>query len=304
MPGRRRRLARPGRPRHRRGRLERQPGSIPDRFGRADGQRDLHPDGLADGINDGRYLKVDASGYPDTSSASRLRARSPPSWYRDGDGDGYGDYDHRLQVCDGSTPDGYVNDDFTDCDDDRGRCPTPACPRLPCDGLDNDCDGVVDVEAPTMPTATASIDICDAFPNDPDRSGPLPPRQARAPSTTCGRPSPCPAPTEPGGHRRRARANNDGDPGVIQIDGVTARGFDIRFAEWNYQDGFRNAPESVPYIVMERGRYVMDDGSIWEFGTFDIPQHRPLPDRESSRRRSPAPPALFLSPADRQRRDA
>ncbi|MCB9741039.1 MAG: putative metal-binding motif-containing protein [Alphaproteobacteria bacterium] len=60
-------------------------------------------------------------------------------WYADADGDLYGDAASVAETCD--PPDGYVAD-ATDCDDTQGAI-NPAAEEL-CDGVDNDCDTVVD----------------------------------------------------------------------------------------------------------------------------------------------------------------
>jgi len=60
---------------------------------------------------------------------------------------------------------------------------------------------------------------------------------------------------------------NDADPGVIRLRNVDATGFDIKIAEWDYQDG-DHLEETVSYIVMEKGRTILPDGSIVEAGTF------------------------------------
>lgn len=60
-------------------------------------------------------------------------------WYADSDGDGIGD--PAVQAIGCSAPDGYVADD-RDCDDSRLDI-YPGATEL-CDGLDNDCDGLID----------------------------------------------------------------------------------------------------------------------------------------------------------------
>ncbi|MGB5233054.1 MAG: PKD domain-containing protein [Desulfoprunum sp.] len=61
--------------------------------------------------------------------------------------------------------------------------------------------------------------------------------------------------------------SNDTAPGVIRLRNVDATGFDIKFAEWDYQDG-THPEETVSYLVMEKGRTILPDGSIIEAGTF------------------------------------
>jgi len=63
-----------------------------------------------------------------------------PDYYRDADGDGFGDPDNSLSffIC----PPGYVEDD-TDCDDDNAAI-HPGAVEIIGDGLDNDCDGSVE----------------------------------------------------------------------------------------------------------------------------------------------------------------
>ena len=61
-------------------------------------------------------------------------------YYADRDGDGYGDVNASIKAC--GQPEGYV-ERAGDCDDDN-FLQSPALPEL-CDGVDNDCDGQVDI---------------------------------------------------------------------------------------------------------------------------------------------------------------
>jgi len=54
-------------------------------------------------------------------------------------------------------------------------------------------------------------------------------------------------------------------PGIVRINNVGSDSFDVAFNEWEYLDG-KHKREKAAYLVMDEGRYVLDDGSIWEVG--------------------------------------
>ncbi|MEK8017827.1 MAG: hypothetical protein VSS75_013225, partial [Candidatus Parabeggiatoa sp.] len=64
-------------------------------------------------------------------------------------------------------------------------------------------------------------------------------------------------------------SSNDLEPGVVRLQQVTPSSFEMRFQEWYYLDQ-KHAQETLPYVVMEAGRYPMSDGSLWEVGHFTV----------------------------------
>ena len=60
---------------------------------------------------------------------------------------------------------------------------------------------------------------------------------------------------------------SNSEPCVIRLRNVNSTGFDIRLTEWNYQDG-AHPQESVSYLVMEKGRHTLPNGSSVEAGTY------------------------------------
>ncbi len=82
-----------------------------------------------------------------------INAVDAPTWYADNDGDGFGDAGSTLNQCD--KPAGYVADN-TDCDDGNGDV-YPGATEL-CNGIDDDCDGGVDINAVDAPTWYADND--------------------------------------------------------------------------------------------------------------------------------------------------
>jgi hypothetical protein len=71
-------------------------------------------------------------------------------WYADEDGDGYGDPDDSIVTWPGDDGydegrDGYTTRDHSDCDDGDAAV-NPAAAEI-CDGIDNNCDEVIDTDA-------------------------------------------------------------------------------------------------------------------------------------------------------------
>ena len=64
------------------------------------------------------------------------------TYYKDGDGDGFGNPAITKKAC--TVPEGYVSNNL-DCKDGNNTI-YPGAPEV-CDGLDNDCDGLVDEDA-------------------------------------------------------------------------------------------------------------------------------------------------------------
>ena len=79
------------------------------------------------------------------------------TFYRDADGDGYGNPNTTTQAC--SAPSGYVSDN-TDCNDSNAAV-HPGATEL-CDGVDNNCSGQIDEGCDTTPpviTVPANITV-------------------------------------------------------------------------------------------------------------------------------------------------
>ncbi|MEZ4316703.1 MAG: FG-GAP-like repeat-containing protein [Myxococcota bacterium] len=90
-------------------------------------------------------LDNDCDGVADEGVGTRV--------WRDDDGDGYGDPRVPLLIC--TPPEGYVGNP-ADCDDRRSSV-SPVAPET-CDGLDNDCNGLVDDGAADGATSYADAD--------------------------------------------------------------------------------------------------------------------------------------------------
>ena len=99
-------------------------------------------------------------GMPGTSTGGRYCACPLGRLvYRDVDGDGFGDPGNSSASCDGSAPAGYVVD-FTDCNDASAGAHPGAAET--CNGIDDNCNGLVDDSASGEDVDGDSIrDVCD-----------------------------------------------------------------------------------------------------------------------------------------------
>ncbi len=99
---------------------------------------------------------VDANGFALDTGARYCVCRNPITYFRDGDGDGYGDPTSRTTACDGLIPAGFVAD-ASDCND-TGASANPTATEV-CNGADDDCDGFIDDGIPVpsgRPTVTVA----------------------------------------------------------------------------------------------------------------------------------------------------
>lgn len=96
------------------------------------------------------------------------------NYYLDADGDGFGDAASVVESCSTTPPTGYVAD-ATDCNDGEALA-NPGFAEV-CDGVDNDCNGIIDDgiqlftyfldnDGDGFGTNGVSIDTCQSFPLD------------------------------------------------------------------------------------------------------------------------------------------
>ena len=55
---------------------------------------------------------------------------------------------------------------------------------------------------------------------------------------------------------------------LIRISNIDSRGFDIRLQQWDYQYSSQT-PETVSYFALEKGHYMLEDGTQIEAGRFE-----------------------------------
>ncbi len=116
----------------------------------------VHPGApeVCNGVDDNCDARVD-------SDDPTVDPTTERAYYRDRDGDGFGDSTDSTTSCD--RPDGYVTDD-TDCDDGAVAV-NPAATEV-CDQIDDDCDQLIDDDDDSLSLASAT-----SFYLDVDRDG-------------------------------------------------------------------------------------------------------------------------------------
>ncbi len=90
---------------------------------------------------------------------------APVAWYQDSDGDGFGNVAVFVIAC--NPPTGYVGNS-TDCDDTNGNVHPGAAEA--CNGIDDNCNGIVDEAVDTDGDGTN--DCFDGCPTDPNKIAP------------------------------------------------------------------------------------------------------------------------------------
>lgn len=88
---------------------------------------------------------------------SQLTGGTMATYYLDADGDGFGNPNIPLEVCAGLIPTGYVLD-ATDCNDANANI-NPDAAESPCNGIDENCNGVMD-DLALLPPLVMDIEMC------------------------------------------------------------------------------------------------------------------------------------------------
>lgn len=117
-----------------------------------DGDAKIHP-GVAE-VCDGK--DNDCNGQTDDADAN-VAPTTQHAYYKDGDGDGYGDTATKKLAC--AAPAGYVDKD-ADCDDTDAAV-HPGAVEV-CDHVDNNCNGLVDAADPDIDASTEVSYYTDA----------------------------------------------------------------------------------------------------------------------------------------------
>lgn len=117
-----------------------------------DTDKDVNPgaDEVCNGIDDDCDTLID-------DKDPSLDLTSTSTYYKDSDSDGYGDPGSSTDSC--TAPTGYVTDD-SDCDDTDPKV-NPAASEI-CNGIDDDCDSLIDDKDSSLDTSTATAYYADS----------------------------------------------------------------------------------------------------------------------------------------------
>ena len=94
----------------------------------------------------------------DTDTCSWINEGTPTIYYADADNDGYGD--PNVTILDCTVPAGYVTNN-TDCDDTNSTI-NPGATEIPCNGIDENCNGMaddIDVIPPVCITQDITVEL-------------------------------------------------------------------------------------------------------------------------------------------------
>ena len=186
----------------------------------------------------------DDQGEPQVALSAPLTLRQPPAlsvYYRDGDGDGYGNPESSTEAP--SPPSGYVTDN-TDCNDSDASI-NPGATEIRGNDIDENCDGIV---APALNTYYRDADG-DGYGNPASSTeAPSPPSGYIADSTDCNDSD---ASINPGATEIRG---NDIDE---NCDGIVSPALNTYYRDAD-GDGYGNPASSVEAATPPSG-YVTDN---------------------------------------------
>ena len=94
---------------------------------------------------------------------SSIALSADVAWYRDADGDGFGDGGDFIITDQAASPIGYVLSD-TDCNDNSDDI-SPS-EQESCNGLDDDCDGIIDGDAGCSGCSYGMFEDCLLYTSD------------------------------------------------------------------------------------------------------------------------------------------
>ncbi|MBT3230637.1 hypothetical protein HN358_02540 [Candidatus Uhrbacteria bacterium] len=114
-----------------------------------DTDADINPD--ATEVCDEDDVDEDCNGYADDDDVS-VDVSTQTDWFDDGDGDSYGDAASLVTACE--SPDAHAVTNDSDCDDTDSTINPDATEVCDEDDVDEDCDGLIDDDDPSVDVST------------------------------------------------------------------------------------------------------------------------------------------------------